>query len=97
MYAIMETGGKQYRVSPGQVLKVEKLEASPGETVEIDRVLLVSSDVGVNVGSRWLEGAKVVLKVRKHGKEIRLSSSNTSRRRTTGGNRAIVNPILKWS
>ncbi|MGI6552127.1 MAG: 50S ribosomal protein L21 [Bacillota bacterium] len=68
MYAIMETGGKQYRVSPGQVLKVEKLEASPGETVEIDRVLLVSSDEGVKVGSPWLEGAKVVLKVRKHGK-----------------------------
>jgi len=68
MYAIMETGGKQYRVSPGEVLQVEKLEASPGETVEIDRVLLVNTGEGTKVGTPWVEGARVVLKVRNQGR-----------------------------
>lgn len=51
MYAIIETGGKQYRVQPGDVLDVELLKVEPGQTVELGKVLLVSSDNGVKAGS----------------------------------------------
>ncbi|MGH7804269.1 MAG: 50S ribosomal protein L21, partial [Candidatus Binatia bacterium] len=46
-YAIVRTGGKQYRVAPGEVLRVEKLEAEPGSTVELAEVLLAAGDAGV--------------------------------------------------
>ncbi|MDX1501637.1 MAG: 50S ribosomal protein L21 [Thermoanaerobaculia bacterium] len=58
MYAVIETGGKQYRVEPGDVLDVER-SGEAGETVEFDRVLLVGDDDGVRVGAPVVEGAKV--------------------------------------
>lgn len=68
MYAVIETGGKQYRVQEGDVLKVEKLEANVGDTVTIDRVLLVAQDEAVKIGSPLVDGAKAMLKVVEHGK-----------------------------
>jgi large subunit ribosomal protein L21 len=68
MYAIIETGGKQYRVSEGDVLIVEKLNADEGETVEFDRVLTVVKDGEVNVGKPLISGAKVTGKVVAQGK-----------------------------
>ncbi|MHB1405317.1 MAG: 50S ribosomal protein L21 [Desulfitobacteriaceae bacterium] len=68
MYAVIETGGKQYRVQEGDVLKVEKIEANVGDTVTIDRVLLVAQDGAVKVGSPLVDGAKAMLKVVEHGK-----------------------------
>jgi large subunit ribosomal protein L21 len=68
MYAIIETGGKQYRVSEGDVLRVEKLSADVGELVELDKVLVLSKDDGLQVGKPWLEGSKVTAKVLQHGK-----------------------------
>ena len=68
MYAVIETGGKQYRVQEGDVLKVEKIEANVGDTVTIDRVLLVAQDEAVKVGSPLVDGAKAMLKVVEHGK-----------------------------
>lgn len=59
MYAIVETGGKQYKVRVGQTLDVERLEANAGDTVEFDRVLAVSHEDGVKVGTPALESAKV--------------------------------------
>ena len=68
MYAIIETGGKQYNVHQGDVLRVEKLAANVGETVEVTRVLALG-DVGeITVGTPYIEGAKVVLKVMEQGK-----------------------------
>lgn len=67
-YAIIETGGKQYRVAPGQTVRIEKLEAGEGDTVTFDKVLLVSNDNNVKVGSPLLEGAKVTAKVASQGK-----------------------------
>ena len=68
MYAVIETGGKQYRVQEGDVLYVEKLDANVGDTVAIDRVLLVAKDGEVKVGNPVVAGAQAVLKVMEHGK-----------------------------
>ncbi|HHX23219.1 MAG TPA: 50S ribosomal protein L21 [Thermoanaerobacterales bacterium] len=68
MYAIIETGGKQYRVSEGDVIRVEKLSAKEGELVELDKVLAVSKDDQLLVGKPWLEEAKVTAKVLQHGR-----------------------------
>lgn len=68
MYAIIETGGKQYKVQAGDVILVEKLSASEGDSVTFDRVLAVSGDKGLNVGSPLLAGAVVTGKVEKHVK-----------------------------
>lgn len=68
MYAVIQTGGKQYRVQPGQVLRVERLPAATGEPVELDDVRLVSDDDGVRVGTPQVEGGRVEAKVRSHGR-----------------------------
>lgn len=68
MYAIIQTGGKQYRVAEGDVVIVEKLEAGEGETVEFDQVLTVVKDGEVVVGKPVVEGAKVTAKVEAQGK-----------------------------
>ncbi len=66
--AIVRTGGKQYRVEPGMVLRVEKLDAEPGSTVELSEVLLAGRGDDVKIGTPLLEGAKVVAKVRAQGR-----------------------------
>lgn len=74
MYAIIKTGGKQYRVTEKDVIEVDKLENAQGEEVVLDQVLLVSDDEkGVNIGAPYVEGAKVVGKVVRHykGRKIR--------------------------
>ncbi|MCF6096613.1 50S ribosomal protein L21 [Thermovorax subterraneus] len=68
MYAIIETGGKQYRVSEGDVIRVEKLCAQEGEMIELDQVLAVSDGEKLMVGQPVLENAKVKATVLKHGK-----------------------------
>lgn len=68
MYAIIETGGKQYRVSEGDVIRVEKLDAPVGETVLAEKVLAVGNGSELKVGTPVVEGAKVSLKVQSHGK-----------------------------
>lgn len=59
MYAVIETGGKQYRVEAGQLLTVEKLDGSAGDKIEFARVLLLSDDEKVAVGRPLVEGARV--------------------------------------
>ncbi|MGL5206795.1 MAG: 50S ribosomal protein L21 [Acidaminococcaceae bacterium] len=68
MYAIIQTGGKQYRVSEGDVLSIEKLTVAEGEEVVFDQVLTVVSDGDVKIGKPVVEGAKVTAKVVEHGK-----------------------------
>ncbi|HLW00813.1 MAG TPA: 50S ribosomal protein L21 [Ktedonobacterales bacterium] len=63
MFAVVETGGKQYKVSPGQTVEVEKLPAEPGDTVELGRVLLISTDDTTLVGAPLVDDAKVVARV----------------------------------
>jgi len=68
MYAIIETGGKQYRVQEGDVLRVEKLEIADGETIKFDKVLLVAEEGKLNVGKPYVDGAVVEAVVEKQGK-----------------------------
>jgi len=68
IYAIIETGGKQYRVNPGQIIDVERLDVAEGDTVELDRVLLIADGDRVTVGTPTVDGAKVVATSQGEGK-----------------------------
>ena len=68
MFAVIKTGGKQYKVEVGTVLKVEKLAADVDSDIEINEVLLVGEGENVTVGTPVVEGAKVVATVKSHGK-----------------------------
>lgn len=63
MYAVVETGGKQYRVAVGDRIEVERLDAEPGTDVTLDRVLLVADEGNVRVGTPVVDGARVVASV----------------------------------
>lgn len=68
MYAVVETGGKQYRVEEGDVVFVEKLDAGEGDAITLDKVLLVSNEGSVSAGKPYVDGAKVEAKVLAQGK-----------------------------
>ena len=68
MYAVIETGGKQYRVQEGDEFRVEKLDGQVGDNIVFDKVLVVSDDNGVKVGKPVIEGAKVEANVVEHAK-----------------------------
>lgn len=71
-FAVIETGGKQYKVAPGQKLKIEKLESKAGDSLAFDKVLLVADGDNVQVGAPYVAGAKVEGKVVKqdHNKTV---------------------------
>jgi len=68
IYAVIETGGKQYKVTPGQAIDVERLDIAAGSTVELDRVLLIADGDRVSVGTPMVTGAKVVATSQGDGK-----------------------------
>ncbi len=68
IYAIIETGGKQYKVTPGQVIDVDRLNVAEGNTVEMDKVLLIADDERVTVGTPTVDGAKVMATSQGEGK-----------------------------
>jgi large subunit ribosomal protein L21 len=68
MYAVIATGGKQYRVKEGAVVRIEKLNAEAGASVEFNQVLLVGTGADVTIGAPYVGSAKVVATVESHGK-----------------------------
>jgi large subunit ribosomal protein L21 len=68
MYAIIATGGKQYKVEKDEVLQIEKLKADVGAQVEFDKVLMLVDGENVNIGAPYLSNAKVTGEVVKHGR-----------------------------
>ena len=80
MYAVIRTGGKQYRVSAGGVLRVEKLAAEAGATVTFDQVLLVGSGQDVRVGAPLVDGGAVTAIVRGHGRARKIEVVKFKRR-----------------
>ncbi len=81
MYAIIKTGGKQYQVSAGDQLMVERLEGNVGDQVEFDEVLLVSGDDAVTVGKPTVEGAKVSATIIEQGKHRKIKVFKKKRRK----------------
>ena len=81
MYAVFRSGGKQYRASEGDVLKLEKIEADEGATVQFNEVLLVGEGGDVQIGSPLLEGGTVSGKVTKQGKSRKVSVVKFKRRK----------------
>jgi len=90
VYAVIETGGKQYRVAAGDTITVERLSAEAGSQVELDRVLMVSGDAGVTIGAPVVDGAAVVATISEHfrGPKIRVFKFKPKKRyRRTQGHR----------
>ncbi|RJG11996.1 50S ribosomal protein L21 [Pseudomonas cavernicola] len=81
MYAVIVTGGKQYKVTEGEFLKIEKLEIATGEAVTFDRVLLVGKGDDVQIGAPVVEGAKVVAEVIAQGRHDKVSIIKFRRRK----------------
>lgn len=71
MYAVIETGGKQYRVSPGDLVRVDTIEAEPGTEVELGRVVMLSGDAGIKVGED-AAATKVKGTITKHGRGVKI-------------------------
>lgn len=72
MFAIIETGGKQYKVNEGDIIFIEKLDAAEGDTVTFDRVMAISAESGLKIGTPVIEGAKVTASVLKNGKNKKI-------------------------
>lgn len=81
MYAVIVTGGKQYRVAEGDVVRVEKLPVEAGGTVEIDKVLMVTNGDDVKVGAPYLDGGKVTATVTAHGRGEKIKIIKFRRRK----------------
>jgi len=81
MYAVIVSGGKQYRVQEGQTLKLEKLSAELGSSVEFDRVLLVGNGEDVKVGAPVVDGARVTAEVVEHGRGKKVQILKFKRRK----------------
>ena len=81
MYAVIRTGGKQYQVSGGDLLRVEKLAGSVGDTVEIEDVLLVADGETVKIGRPLVEGAKVTATIAEQGKAKKVLIFKKKRRK----------------
>jgi large subunit ribosomal protein L21 len=90
MYAIIETGGKQYRVETGSLLQVATLEGDVGATIELDQVRLVHGEGGVVIGQPLVQGAKVTAEIVRHGRTRSITVFKKKRRkgyRRTRGHR----------
>ncbi|MEI6353683.1 MAG: 50S ribosomal protein L21 [Methylococcus sp.] len=81
MYAVIHTGGKQYRVKPGELLKVETLLAEAGQEIHFDKVLLVQTDAGLKIGTPYLEGGKVTATVTAQGRHPKVKIMKFRRRK----------------
>ncbi len=96
MYAVIKTGGKQYRVVPGARLRVEKLDAEEGAKVEFDQVLLVGEGTDVTVGKPLVDGGLVTAKVLSQGKGKKITIIKFHRRKNylrTKGHRQFYTEI----
>ena len=80
-YAVIKTGGKQYRVSPGQVLRVEKLDGEPGAELQFTEVLMTAHDGAVQVGTPTVAGARVGAQVVRQGRAKKILVFKKKRRK----------------
>lgn len=81
MYAVIVTGGKQYRVSQGDKVQVEKLDAAEGDSVELDKVLMIVDGDDIKIGTPAIEGGKVTAEVKTHGRSDKVNIIKFRRRK----------------
>lgn len=81
MYAIIQTGGKQYRVQEGDILKIERLEGEAGEKLILDQVLMVKDDNGTRIGTPTVNDAQVTVEVIEQGREKKIVVYKYKRRK----------------
>lgn len=81
MYAVIETGGKQYRVSEGQAIKLEKLPAEPGDKINFDKVLMVAVGDDIHVGAPYIKGGQVSAEVLNHARSKKVRVIKFRRRK----------------
>ena len=81
MYAVIESGGKQHRVTEGETLKLEKLDAATGDTVEFDQVLMIGGGDDVKIGTPLVAGGKVSAEVVSHGRHKKIKIIKFNRRK----------------
>lgn len=81
MYAVIQTGGKQYKVAPGEEIKVEKLTGVVGDTVTFDKVLMTSEGENVDLGRPYLKNAKVLGRITRHGRNRKIIVFKYKRRK----------------
>lgn len=81
MYAVFQTGGKQFRAEPGDRVRVPSLDAEPGATITFDRVLLAADGSDVSVGAPVVEGAAVTAEVLRHGRDKKVIIFKRKRRK----------------
>lgn len=81
MYAVIVSGGKQYRVAEGDVVKVEKLPAEAGASIDLDNVLMVANGDDIKVGAPYLAGSKVTATVKSHGRGDKIKIVKMRRRK----------------
>ena len=81
MYAVIVTGGKQYRVAQGDTLKIEKLVAQEGESVQFDNLLMVADGDNIKIGAPYVSGAKVTATVKSHGRGDKVLTVKFRRRK----------------
>jgi large subunit ribosomal protein L21 len=96
MYAVISTGGKQYKVRAGDTLKVERLAAEEGSTIQFDKVLLVEDEGKVTVGAPFVEGGCVSAMVKSHGRHTKVKVVKFKRRkkyRRTQGHRQFFTEV----
>ncbi len=95
MYAVIETGGKQYKVSEGDTVFIEKLDVAEGDTVTFDKVLVVADGEKVNVGAPAVEGASVTAKVEKQGKAKKIYVFKMKRKKNYRRKKGHRQPFTK--
>jgi large subunit ribosomal protein L21 len=81
MYAVIKTGGKQYRVSPGDTLRLEKLDAGEGDSVEFDQVLMVGEGENLRIGTPFVDGSRVTAMIKGHGRGSKIEIIKFRRRK----------------
>lgn len=81
MYAVVKTGGKQYRVAQGEYLKVEKLEGNEGDTIELNNVLMIADGDNLKIGTPMIDGGKVTATIKSHGRGKKVEIMKFRRRK----------------
>ena len=96
MYAVFQTGGKQYRACTGDTIKVEKIEAEKGATIELDQVLMIGEGEDVTIGAPFIDGGKVTARVVDQGRGEKIHIIKFRRRKHHISAPDIGNTIPSW-